>query len=54
MLRELMQKLDAGTTVPLTLVFERAGEVTLDVPVKGMAAGMSHSGSTGGDHQTHQ
>ena len=39
MLRRLTQKLEAGTTMPLTLVFEHAGEVTLEVPVEGIMAG---------------
>ena len=38
MLSGLTQKLEAGATVPLTLVFEHAGEVTLDVPVEGVMA----------------
>ena len=53
MLSGLTQKLDEGTTVPLTLVFEHAGEVTLDVPVKGVVAGTSHGASTDGVHKTH-
>lgn len=52
MLRDLTQKLDAGTTMRLTLVFEHAGAVTLDVPVKGMAGGMGHGadGAMGHGH----
>jgi copper(I)-binding protein len=44
MLIGLRQKLAAGDTIPLTLVFEQAGEVTLEVPVRGMAAMGGHSG----------
>jgi copper(I)-binding protein len=49
MLRGLTQKLEAGTTMPLTLVFERAGEVTLEVPIEGLAAGSGsgHDASMG-------
>jgi periplasmic copper chaperone A len=36
MLVGLTEKIE-GSTVPLTLLFENAGEVTLEVPVKGMA-----------------
>lgn len=54
MLRGLTQKLDAGTTMPLTLVFEHAGEVTLDVPVKGMAGGPSQGGGGSMDHGGHK
>jgi hypothetical protein len=53
MLSGLTRKLDAGTTVPLTLVFEHAGEVTLEVPVEGVMAGTGpgHDGSM--DHGEH-
>jgi copper(I)-binding protein len=44
MLIGLRQKLAAGDTIALTLVFEQAGEVTLEVPVRGMAAMGGHSG----------
>ena len=54
MLQGLTQKLEEGTTMPLTLVFKRAGEVTLDVPVKGMAGGTSHGGDGSMDHGDHQ
>lgn len=48
MLMGLTQKLEEGGTMPLTLVFENAGEVTLDVPIQGVG-GMDHGshGSTG-------
>lgn len=52
MLRDLTQKLEPGSEMPLTLQFEQAGEVTLNVPVKGMAAGSSHGHSTD-DHSGH-
>ena len=53
MLSGLTRKLEAGATVPLTLVFEHAGEVTLDVPVEGVMAGTGpgHDGSM--DHGEH-
>lgn len=54
MLSGLTQKLEAGTTMPLTLVFEHAGEVTLDVPVKGMAAGAGHGSDRSMDHGDHK
>jgi len=42
MLVGLTRPLEEGTTVPLTLRFETAGEVTFDVPVEGLRGGMSH------------
>jgi periplasmic copper chaperone A len=53
MLSGLTRKLEAGTTVPLTLVFEGAGAVTLEVPVEGVMAGTApdHDGSM--DHGEH-
>jgi hypothetical protein len=53
MLSGLTQKLEAGATVPLTLVFEHAGEVALEVPVEGVMAGAGpgHDGSR--DHGEH-
>jgi copper(I)-binding protein len=56
MLRGLTRKLEAGTTVPLTLAFEHAGEVTLEVPVEGVMAGAGpgHDGSRDqGEHGRH-
>jgi periplasmic copper chaperone A len=56
MLSGLTRKLEAGATVPLTLVFEHAGAVTLDVPVKGVMARTApgHDGSRNhGEHATH-
>ena len=44
MLIGLKQKLAPGDTIPLTLVFAHAGEVTLEVPVRGMAGMSGHSG----------
>lgn len=38
MLMELDDKLEEGTRFPLTLVFEKAGEVTIEVPVLGVGA----------------
>ncbi|WP_157019381.1 copper chaperone PCu(A)C [Mesorhizobium xinjiangense] len=38
MLMGLHDKLDEGTTFPMTLSFEKAGEIAVDVPVLGIAA----------------
>lgn len=38
MMLQLERKLEEGTTFPLTLNFETAGEITVDVPVLGVAA----------------
>jgi len=46
MLIGLKQKLAPGDSVPLTLVFEHAGEITIEAPVRGMA-GMSGHGDHG-------
>jgi copper(I)-binding protein len=48
MLIGLNQKLEEGATMLLTLVFENAGEVTLEVPVRGMAGkrSMGHGAHT--------
>jgi hypothetical protein len=53
MLSGLTRKLEAGTTVSLTLVFEHAGPVTLEMPVEGVMAGTGpgHDGSR--DHGDH-
>jgi copper(I)-binding protein len=53
MLRGLTQKLEAGATMPLTLVFERAGEVTLEVSVEGVAAGTRPGRDGPMDHGEH-
>jgi copper(I)-binding protein len=56
MLRGLSQKLEAGATMPLTLVFEHAGAVTLEVAIEGVAAGTGpdHDASTAhGEHGSH-
>ena len=54
MLMGLTEELEAGATMPLTLVFENAGEVTLEVPVRGVGGGVGHGGhgamGHGGDH----
>jgi periplasmic copper chaperone A len=42
MLMGLKQPLVEGKTLPLSLTFERAGAVALEVPIKGMASSMSH------------
>lgn len=50
MLIGLTRPLSAGQTIPLTLRFERAGEITVDVPV--LAPGSSGpSGQEGGHHR---
>jgi copper(I)-binding protein len=50
MLVGLTGKLEEGGTMPLTLEFETAGEVTLEVPIRGIGAGTmehdSHDGSS--------
>jgi copper(I)-binding protein len=46
MLVGLGKKLVAGDTVPLSLTFEHAGTVELEVPIRGMGDSMSHQ-----DHQ---
>jgi copper(I)-binding protein len=46
MLTGLGEKLVEGDTLPLSLTFEHAGTVALEVPIRGVGAGMSH-----GDHQ---
>ena len=50
MLMGLTKKLGEGGTFPLTLEFEHAGEVTIEVPVKGLAEGsMDHGAMKHGD-----
>ena len=44
MLIGLKQKLAPGDSVPLTLVFEQAGEITIEAPVRGMAGMSGHGG----------
>lgn len=44
MLKGLKGKLDEGENLPLTLTFEKAGEVTLDVPVLGLRGRMKKDG----------
>lgn len=50
MLIDLSRQLRAGETIPLTLRFERAGEVTVEVPVQ--PAGAAGPGQ-GGAHRGH-
>ena len=38
MLMALNEKLEEGSTFPLTLTFEDAGEISVEVPVLGIAA----------------
>jgi copper(I)-binding protein len=54
MLRGLTRKLEAGTTMPLTLVFEHTGEVTLEVPVEGLAAGTGSGRDAPMEHGKHE
>jgi hypothetical protein len=51
MLIGLKQRLAPGDSVSLTLLFEQAGEITIDAPVRGMAGMSGHGGhgATGGD-----
>jgi copper(I)-binding protein len=51
MLIGLKQKLEEGATMPLTLVFETAGEVTLDVPVLGIAGSRGQGGHGSMEHE---
>ena len=53
MLIGLKQKLAPGDSVPLTLVFEHAGEITIEAPVRGMAGMSGHGGhgTTAGEPQ---
>jgi copper(I)-binding protein len=51
MLIDLNKPLKAGETFPLTLVFEKAGEVSITVPVQSMGAtGATHEGMPGMGH----
>lgn len=51
MLMGLKEPLKKGATFPLTLVFEKAGETTVEVAVQSIAAkGMDHSGHGGMKH----
>lgn len=47
MLMGLKGKLEEGDAMPLTLTFEKAGEVTLDIPIRGIKGIMKH----GEDHK---
>lgn len=51
MFMELKAPLKQGDKVPVTLKFERAGEVKVELEVRGMAAGSGHS-SHGHGHGT--
>ena len=52
MLVGLGEKLVEGDTLPLSLSFEDAGTIELDVPIRGMAGGMSHGGHGSGQPPT--
>ena len=54
MLQGLTQKLEEGTTMPLTLVFEHAGKVMLEVPVEGIMAGRRPGHDDSMDHGEHK
>lgn len=47
MLMGLNHPLDAGTSIPVTLVFEKAGEITVDVPVIKRSAKAGEGGHSG-------
>jgi hypothetical protein len=49
MLVGLRDRLVEGDTLSLSLTFEHAGSIELEVPIRGMGGGMSHGGH-GGDH----
>ncbi len=51
MLMGLKQRLEEGEALPITLTFEKAGEVTLDLPIRGVRAGMKHGGHKHGGHE---
>lgn len=42
MIIDLFSPLKTATTIDLTLIFEKAGEITIQVPVRGPAGSMSH------------
>ena len=52
MLMGLNDPLKAGTTIPVTLIFEKAGEMTVDVPVIKRSAKAAHGGHSG--HSGHK
>jgi copper(I)-binding protein len=54
MLVGLKTRLFEGTIFPMTLAFERAGEVELEVMVEGMGAGTGSSGSDTGHAAGHE
>lgn len=44
---DIAERFEDGQTVPVTLTFEKAGEVTLELPVKDMKAMDGHGGQAG-------
>lgn len=50
MLLGLTTRLEEGQTIPLTLRFENAGEVTLEVPVRGIRAMSGQGHGSDGSH----
>jgi periplasmic copper chaperone A len=50
MLIGLKKPLTAGETFPLTLTFEKAGNVSITVPVQAMGAGKDKGGGMGNMH----
>jgi periplasmic copper chaperone A len=49
MLTGLREKLVEGDALPLSLTFEDAGTIQLEVPIRGLGSGMRHGGH--GSHQ---
>jgi copper(I)-binding protein len=45
MLMGLKGTLEEGDAMPITLTFEKAGEVSLDMPIRGIKGGMKHGGA---------
>ncbi len=57
MLLGLEKKLKEGESITLTLTFEKAGEIVVEVPIKGVAAtgpGYSHGDHGSGGHSGHK
>jgi copper(I)-binding protein len=53
MLSGLGERLVEGNTLPLSLTFEHAGTVELEVPIRGIGGGMSHGGHGDAHPPTH-
>ncbi|MGI9418729.1 MAG: copper chaperone PCu(A)C [Geminicoccaceae bacterium] len=50
MLMGLTDKLEEGGALPLTLTFENAGEITVDLPILGLKASRERQGKQKHDH----